>query len=52
MAVTTPVTLDRQRIQDLGMFPSAHGPEAFNGLLRSEVAKWEKVIRESNIKFD
>lgn len=43
---------DRQRIEELGMWPSAHGPDSFNALLRAEVTKWERVIREANIKFD
>lgn len=43
---------DAQRIAELGMDPNANGPDAFNKLLRDEVAKWGKVIREANLKLD
>jgi tripartite-type tricarboxylate transporter receptor subunit TctC len=43
---------DAQRIAELGMFPNANGPDAFNGLLRNEVEKWGKVIRDANLKLD
>lgn len=43
---------DAQRIADLGMYPNANGPDAFNKLVRAEVAKWEKVIREANLKLE
>lgn len=40
---------DRQRIESLGMFPRALGPEAFRRLLEKEEAKWGAIIREQNI---
>lgn len=43
---------DAQRIADLGMYPNAKGPDAFNKLLHAEVAKWDKVIREAKLKLD
>lgn len=43
---------EAQRIADLGMYPSTHGPDAFNKLLHSEATKWEKVIREAKLQLD
>lgn len=40
---------DRERIEGLGMFPRALGPEAFRQLLEKEEAKWGTIIREQNI---
>lgn len=40
------------RIEELGMFPRPTDPDAFNRLLRAEHAKWDKVIREGNLKLE
>lgn len=43
---------DAARIEELGMFPRPTNPEAFNRLLRAEHGKWDKVIRDGNLKLE
>jgi tripartite-type tricarboxylate transporter receptor subunit TctC len=40
------------RIASVGAFPVANTPEQFAEMIRKDVAKWGKVIRENNIKAD
>ena len=37
------------RFAALGLEPSGNSPEEFSALLRSEVAKWQKVVKDANI---
>ena len=39
-----------RRFLDFGAEPSTSTPEALNGLVRTEIAKWSKVIKAANIK--
>lgn len=41
------------KYQTIGVDPvKPHGPEAFGALLRSEIDRWGKVIRDANVKVD
>jgi tripartite-type tricarboxylate transporter receptor subunit TctC len=40
----------RQRLVQLGTEPSPSTPAELGALLRDDLAKWGKVIRENNIK--
>jgi tripartite-type tricarboxylate transporter receptor subunit TctC len=40
----------RERIAQLGLETSLNSPEEFAGLIKSDTAKWAKVIRAANIK--
>jgi tripartite-type tricarboxylate transporter receptor subunit TctC len=43
----------KQRFVSLGMDAATQlGPEAFGALMRSELAKWSKVVREAGIRAD
>jgi tripartite-type tricarboxylate transporter receptor subunit TctC len=42
----------RQRLSESGFEPQTSTPEQFSAYMKSEIAKWEKVIRESNISLD
>lgn len=42
----------RQRLSESGFEPQTSSPEQFAAYMKSEIAKWEKVIRESNIRLD
>lgn len=42
----------KERFQLIGAEPIASSPEAFAALLGAENAKWEKLIRERNIRAD
>ncbi len=42
----------RNTLRALGVEPSPSTPEAFEAIIRSETAKWAKVIRTANIKLD
>lgn len=42
----------KERITKSGVEVVASSPEHFSGFLRSEVARWAKVIQEANIKAD
>lgn len=42
----------KQRLSDIGFEPQTSTPEQFSAYLKSEIAKWAKVIRESNISLD
>jgi tripartite-type tricarboxylate transporter receptor subunit TctC len=41
-----------QRFAAIGLEPSGSTPEEFAKLLRSETAKWRKVVREANIRVE
>ena len=40
---------DSARIQELGVEPRPSTPEAFSAHLKSEIAKWRKVIEHAKI---
>ena len=40
----------KKRFSDFGAEPSPTTPEAFNALVKNEIAKWSKVIKDANIK--
>jgi tripartite-type tricarboxylate transporter receptor subunit TctC len=41
------------KYQTIGVDPiKPHGPDAFGALLRSEIDRWGKVIRDANVKVD
>ena len=42
----------KQRLSESGFEPQTSTPEQFAAYLKSEIAKWAKVIRESNISLD
>jgi tripartite-type tricarboxylate transporter receptor subunit TctC len=42
----------KQRLSESGFEPQTSSPEQFSAYMKSEIAKWEKVIRESNISLD
>ena len=43
----------KERIAGMGMEPVADSsPEAFGALIRSELARWAKVVREAGIRID
>jgi len=42
----------RQRLSESGFEPQTSSPEQFSAYMKTEIAKWEKVIRDSNISLD
>lgn len=42
----------KKHFADFGAEPSPMTPEAFSATVRSEIAKWSKVIRDANIKAE
>jgi tripartite-type tricarboxylate transporter receptor subunit TctC len=42
----------KQRLSESGFEPQTSTPEEFSAYMKSEIAKWAKVIRESNISLD
>ena len=42
----------KQRLSDIGFEPQTSTPEQFGAYMKSEIAKWAKVIRESKISLD
>jgi tripartite-type tricarboxylate transporter receptor subunit TctC len=42
----------KQRLSESGFEPQVSTPEQFSAYMKSEIAKWEKVIRDSNISLD
>jgi tripartite-type tricarboxylate transporter receptor subunit TctC len=42
----------RQRLETLGFAPVANAPEAFGERLKTEMAKWGKVVHDANIRAD
>jgi tripartite-type tricarboxylate transporter receptor subunit TctC len=41
-----------QRLSESGFQPQTSTPEEFAAYLKSEIAKWAKVIREAKISLD
>ncbi|MFL6798935.1 MAG: Bug family tripartite tricarboxylate transporter substrate binding protein [Xanthobacteraceae bacterium] len=42
----------KQRLETLGFVPVADTPDAFGSRIKSEMARWDKVIRAAGIKAD
>ena len=42
----------KQRLAESGFEPQVSTPEQFSSYMKSEIAKWGKVIRDSNISLD
>jgi tripartite-type tricarboxylate transporter receptor subunit TctC len=42
----------KQRLSESGFEPQTSSPEQFAAYMKSEIAKWQKVIRDSNISLD
>ena len=42
----------RDRIVQLGLIPVGSAPAEFDALIRSEIARWAKVIEQSKVKLD
>jgi tripartite-type tricarboxylate transporter receptor subunit TctC len=42
----------KQRLQDLGFVPVADTPAHFGERIKTEIAKWAKVVHDANIKAD
>jgi tripartite-type tricarboxylate transporter receptor subunit TctC len=42
----------RARLENLGVEVVGSTPEQFESFVRTEIAKWAKVIKASNIKVD
>ena len=49
-AIAMPET--RKQLEDVGLDPVSSSPDAFRAYIRSEHAKWGKVIREAGIKAE
>ena len=42
----------KQRLESLGMEPAALGPTEFAALIRSDLQRWAKFVREAKIESD
>ena len=42
----------RTRILQTNNEPAPTSPEEYDAFIKSEVAKWTKVVKDANIKFD
>jgi len=42
----------KERLQTLGFVPVANTPEEFGARIKSEIAKWGKVVHDANIRAD
>ena len=42
----------KQRLGDLGFEPVADTPSHFGERIKTEIAKWAKVVHDANIKAD
>ena len=41
-----------QRLVDQGVDPTGSGPAEYGRIIRAEIGKWAKVIRQAGIKVD
>jgi tripartite-type tricarboxylate transporter receptor subunit TctC len=37
---------------EFGIIPAGNSPEEFDALIRSDIAKWAKVVKAANIQPD
>ena len=42
----------KQRLETLGFVPVANSPEEFGERIKTEIARWGKVVRDANIGAD
>lgn len=42
----------RERLQNIGLDPAGNSPEEFSAIIKTEVAKWTKVVKETGIRAD
>ena len=42
----------KERLETLGFAPVANTPDEFGARIRSEIAKWSKVVHDANIRAD
>jgi tripartite-type tricarboxylate transporter receptor subunit TctC len=42
----------KERLSALGFEPAASTPTAFGARIKSEIAKWDKVVRAANIRIE
>jgi tripartite-type tricarboxylate transporter receptor subunit TctC len=42
----------KARLLDQGIEPTPNSPDQFAEMIRSEIAKWEKVVRDSGVKIE
>ena len=42
----------REQLQNAGLEPAVKDTEAFRGYIKSELAKWTKLIKDAGIKAD
>ena len=42
----------RERLLAQGMEPGGNSPEQFAALIRSEIDKWRRVVKNANIKIE
>jgi len=42
----------RERLETLGFAPVANAPQQFGERLRTEMAKWGKVVHDANIRAE
>jgi tripartite-type tricarboxylate transporter receptor subunit TctC len=40
----------KKTFADFGAEPAPTTPEAFTGMVKKEIAKWSKVVKDANIK--
>ena len=42
----------KQRLETLGFAPVANTPDEFGARIKTEIAKWGKVVHDANIRAD
>jgi len=42
----------KQRLEALGFVPVANTPEEFGDRIKTEIARWGKVVRDAHIRMD
>jgi tripartite-type tricarboxylate transporter receptor subunit TctC len=46
------VSETRERLMKQGLEPAGNTPEKFDAFIRSEIAKWSKVVKQAGLKPD
>jgi tripartite-type tricarboxylate transporter receptor subunit TctC len=42
----------RERLNTMGFEPYRNTPAQFTAMIRSDIAKWEKVVRAAGVRID
>jgi len=42
----------REKSERIGAFPMISTPEEFGQFIRQEAGRWQKVLQDTNIKYD